>query len=293
MLCWGAPPLPVHPFYVVCNPATREWLALPQPSEAPGQDGDTMGENKWTRSAALGFDPAISLNFYVFQLLETEYQTDYKVTAVEIYSSETRRWILSECGWDAGECHFFDGNMTYKFSNGSNMTYLNSVLHFTLLGGAVAAVDTKGEAWRVNRLQFGECDGNGFSGHSQGRLLYMFDDEKGDFLSVYVLEDRGSEEWTFKHNISKADLFGPRKWQWGPYYHVVAFHPEADLIFFFDWQRNRLISYGMTNMDVHVIGTIGGEECSICTTLGMECTDHLFLPYIPLYSRILVSLTVN
>ena len=142
------------------------------------------------------------------------------------------------------------------------------------------------------RPQFSECYGNGFTSHSQGRLLYMFDDDKGDFLSVYVLEDRGSEEWTFKHNISKADLFGPRKWQWGPYYHVVAFHPKADLIFY-DGQRNRLISYGMTDMDVHVIGTIGGEECSICTTFEMECTDHLFLLYIPLYSRILVSPIVN
>ncbi|CAD6270374.1 unnamed protein product [Miscanthus lutarioriparius] len=202
LLCWGAPPLPVHPFYVVCNPATREWVGLLCPN----------------RARPLG------------------------------------RMV-----------------------------------------GAVAAVETKGQAWRVNRVrpQFHECHGSGFTGHSQGCLLYMFDDDKGDFLSVYVLEDRGSEEWTFKHNISKAGLFGPRKWQWGPYYHVVAFHPEADLIFFYDWQRNRLISYGMTDMDVHVIGTIGGEECSICTTFEMECTDHLFSLYIPLYSRILVSPIVN
>jgi hypothetical protein len=276
----------VHPFYVVCNPATREWLALPQPSEAPGQYGAPMRENKWTRSAALGFDPAISSNFHVFQLLETEFGiTDYKVEAVEIYSSETGRWIFSECGWGADECHLFDGSMTY----------LNSVLHFTVQGGAIAAVDTQGEAWRVNRvhLQFSECYGNGFTGHSQGRLLYMFYDDKGDFLSVYVLEDRGSEGWTFKHNISRADLFGPRKWTWGPYYKVVAFHPDAELIFFYDWQRNRLISYGMTHMDVHVSRPIGGEKCSICTTLGMECSNHLILPYIPLYSRTLVSPIVN
>jgi hypothetical protein len=116
---------------------------------------------------------------------------------------------------------------------------------------------------------------------------------KGIFLSVYVLEDRGSEGWTFKHNISKADLFGPRKWTWGPYYKVVAFHPDAELIFFYDWQCNRLISYGVTHMDVHVSRPIGGEKCSICTTLGMECSNHLILPYIPLYSRTLVSPIVN
>ncbi|XP_066344354.1 uncharacterized protein [Miscanthus floridulus] len=174
-------------------------------------------------------------------LLETEFGiTDYKVEAIEIYSSETGRWIFSECGWGADECHLFDGSMTY----------LNSVIHFTVQGGAIAAVDTQGEAWRVNRVppQFSECYGNGFTGHSEGRLLYMFDDDKGDFLSVYVLEDRGSEEWTFKHNISKADLFGPRKWTWGPYYKVVAFHPDAELIFFYDWHRNRLISYGNTRI---------------------------------------------
>lgn len=247
-----------------------------------------MRENMWTRSAALGFDPAISLNFHVFQLLETECMTEYKVEAVEIYSSETGRWIFSECGWGAVDTHLFDGSMTY----------LNSVLPFTVQGGAVLAVDTKGESWRVNRVrpQFRKCYyGNGFIRHSQGRLFYMFDYDRGDSLSVYVLEDRGSEEWTFKHNISKADLFGPRKCPWGPYYDVVAFHPDADLIFFYDWKRNKLISYSMTHMDVHVISTIGGEKCSICTTLGLgtECSNKLILPYIPLYSRTLVSPIVN
>ncbi|CAN6199467.1 unnamed protein product [Urochloa humidicola] len=49
------------PFYIVCNPATREWVALPQPKYTGREEGMRV----W--HAAVGFDPAISSHFYVFQ----------------------------------------------------------------------------------------------------------------------------------------------------------------------------------------------------------------------------------
>lgn len=64
----GATGSPPPAFYVVCNPATGEWVALPQPSVEPGQDGKTR-----TNSAVLGFDPAVSSHFHVFQLVEEYY----------------------------------------------------------------------------------------------------------------------------------------------------------------------------------------------------------------------------
>ncbi|CAN6330731.1 unnamed protein product [Urochloa humidicola] len=61
-----------HPFYVVCNPTTGELVTLPQPSHAPGQKVDPLSYGIKTTSAALGFDPAVSSYFYVFQFVEEE-----------------------------------------------------------------------------------------------------------------------------------------------------------------------------------------------------------------------------
>ncbi|KAG2551054.1 F-box protein At5g07610-like [Panicum virgatum] len=47
--------------YVVCNPATKEWAALPESRQA-GKICD----------ARLGFDPAISPHFHVFEFVERE-----------------------------------------------------------------------------------------------------------------------------------------------------------------------------------------------------------------------------
>ncbi|TVU36834.1 hypothetical protein EJB05_18784, partial [Eragrostis curvula] len=59
-------------FYVVCNPTTRQWAELPQPSHPPGEFGGRRPlyyyydrqEKSRTRSAALAFDPAVSSHFH-------------------------------------------------------------------------------------------------------------------------------------------------------------------------------------------------------------------------------------
>ncbi|CAN6205775.1 unnamed protein product [Urochloa humidicola] len=81
----GATVPPQPAFYVVCNPATEEWAALPQPSLAPGFDNFYIKACR----AALGFDPSVSSHFHVFQLEEKERMYNHFVSAVEIYSSET------------------------------------------------------------------------------------------------------------------------------------------------------------------------------------------------------------
>ena len=77
------------PFYIVCNPATGEWVTLPQPSRVPGQVGYSDGVSPPidTSTAALGFDPSISPHFHVFQLVQQLDHYEFIVWAVEIYSS--------------------------------------------------------------------------------------------------------------------------------------------------------------------------------------------------------------
>uniref|UniRef100_A0A0E0LLN8 F-box domain-containing protein n=1 Tax=Oryza punctata TaxID=4537 RepID=A0A0E0LLN8_ORYPU len=73
--------------YAVCNPATKEWVMLPDANWA-------IGEN---RIACLCFDPTISSHFHVLEYVEDE--AEY-VTGVEIYSSKTGLWSLHVNGWN-------------------------------------------------------------------------------------------------------------------------------------------------------------------------------------------------
>ncbi|CAN6205773.1 unnamed protein product [Urochloa humidicola] len=126
------PPQPAS-YYVVCNPATGEWVALPQPSLEPGFDDFY----RKACSAALGFDPSVSPHFHVFQLEEKEQRYNHFVKAVEIYSSETGKWIRKEMGW---------GPYKYLYLTG-HMTYVNSFLHLTMWQHVIAMVQRDKGQW--------------------------------------------------------------------------------------------------------------------------------------------------
>ncbi|XP_066356345.1 F-box protein At5g07610-like [Miscanthus floridulus] len=274
------------PFYVVCNPATGEWVALPQPSRVPGFVGysTTVGRTMDTGSAALGFDPSISPHFYVFQLVQVLTHLDFFVRAVEIYSSQTGRWVLSEIELQ-GE--MADESDYIHFTG--QMTYFKGFLHLCMRFNAVVSVHTEGKTWKISQLRHRQHEGYCpvFSVcHSQGRLLFVdSNDRSSDVMSIYVLEDLDSEEWTwvFKQSIEKPDLFVPRMPQRIWDYDTAAFHPDSDLIFFYDWSQKRLVSYDMKHRDVHVI----------CTLEVPYFEFRKFLPYVPLYSGALPSSCLN
>ncbi|KAK1601713.1 hypothetical protein QYE76_019022 [Lolium multiflorum] len=68
--------------YVVFNPATKKWCALPHSSQA----GKMC-------TARLGFDAAVSSHFHVFEFaLDDDRDGD---SFVEVYSSKTGRWVHS------------------------------------------------------------------------------------------------------------------------------------------------------------------------------------------------------
>jgi hypothetical protein len=122
--------------YIVCNPATEQWLVLPDPSHA----GD-VGKVR------LGFDPAMSPHFYVFvELLHLHCQGlgfDYRIDGVDMYSSETGRWAHKEKGWT---------QTIWFFSYRGAPVFLNGFFHFLALDDSklcvcIAAVDTDGKTW--------------------------------------------------------------------------------------------------------------------------------------------------
>jgi len=103
-------------------------------------------------------------------------------------------------------------------------------------------------------------------------------------MSVYVLEDQDSGEWTLVRRVSKKDLlFEPWKNVLKPTYYKAGFHPNGDLIFFYDRTRERLIAYDWSRGDWRVV----------CTLTDFEHAHRAFFPYVPWYSRGLASPSSN
>ncbi|CAO1941568.1 unnamed protein product [Urochloa humidicola] len=233
------PPRP--DFYAVCNPATEEWAALPQPSLAPGFD------SFYTKActAALGFDPSVSSHFHVFQIEEKEQMYEHFVNAVEIYSSETGTWERKVARWAA--------HHRWLFMTG-HKTYFNGFLHLTIWNhGVIATTDTKGQTWRTIAVPSNGKQRSGFVSHSQGHLIYVDVRTQVAALAIYVLEDHSRDRWTLRHKVS-ADLIGLRELpSWSGGNPVVAFHPTCDVFFSYDEKGKRLMSYDMKAKRVHVI----------------------------------------
>ncbi|VAH84301.1 unnamed protein product [Triticum turgidum subsp. durum] len=245
--------------YVVCNPATEKWVTVPA--------------TKWSwlvDSACLGFDPAVSAHFYVFELVpdiawDPSKRDHYSIKAVGIYSSESGVWThpieilcLSGCA------------------------FLSRVLYLCPDNNSVAAVDVEGNC-RIIPIPTShdapDCP-NVYA--SQGQLYLTI--QGASELSIWVLEDSSSENcWTLKLNVSHLRLFGIEYSSSEQYYGVISAHPEHDVIFIIKgfrlWYRpeKKLFSYDMDS----------GELCFICD-LPWNSTCP-YLSYVPLFSESLAD----
>jgi hypothetical protein len=152
--------------YVVCNPATEKWAVL-------------SGWYMTMRPAYLGFDPAITSHFYMFEFVENEVpftggyvdDDDRHVTEVYIYSSKTGVWSLKDNGWD----------IPVRIVRDSRSVFLNGLLYLPI-DSAVVAVDVEGTTWRMIAMPHDEdppiIDTDiGFIDLSQGRLCLANTDD--------------------------------------------------------------------------------------------------------------------
>ncbi|XP_037469697.1 F-box protein At5g07610-like [Triticum dicoccoides] len=250
--------------YVLCNPATEKWLALPLPRFF----------SKW-QTARLGFDPAVSSHFHVFQFLEDGADTDDDVDdsdghvkGVEIYSSKTGAWSHKDSGWG------FPARILSLSAFGKGFLHL-----VTIEPAVVVAVDVEGTTWRVIPMPcnlFGpEIDlAVGFTDLSQGRLyLANIDHRDGHKLLIWVLEDYGSEVWVLKHSVRPFDLFGVKYVHQGIRFHIVAHHPQRNMIFLVFGHDKVLVSYEMDSGKVQFIRDLGNGSMGP------------YRPYVPLYSE--------
>ncbi|KAF8647023.1 hypothetical protein HU200_065541 [Digitaria exilis] len=228
-------------------------------------------------AAALGFDPAVSPHFHVFELVAVDGNV---VKAVRIYSSESGEWALRDSAWSyriaySGEnAHLSGCEWSYRLAHAG----LDGFLHLTTTDAktgavVVVSVDAMGRTWRANRVsQEPPVSAAGaVIGHSQHRLLYVDTGDSGYFgrrereLSVYALEKKrgGADRWVLKHRAGSLDCNGCR---------VIGIHPDCNVIFLFDYRKLSLIAYDMDCGTTRVVHTFTDET-----------SNYQFFQYVPVY----------
>ncbi|XBJ20385.1 hypothetical protein VPH35_011224 [Triticum aestivum] len=240
--------------YVVCNPATQEWVSLP-----PIQLGNLSRFSRGKYS--LLFGPDFPSRFMVVVPLIT-----YGLPMAMIYSSETRGWLPFR-----GQGHE-DALKTYWFSH-SKCTFLNGIMHLSNYL-SIVTVDMEGNDWREIKMppamknkygypSIGQSQGRlyacvvPFVGQSQGRLYASsIDNQDGCQLSVWILENYATGQWNLKCTVNCLELIGRDSLTEGEYYRTFAIHPDCDLIFLID-NKEKALSYDMTSQKVHVISSSG------------------------------------
>ncbi|KAL6877501.1 hypothetical protein ACP4OV_012716 [Aristida adscensionis] len=239
--------------YVVCSPATEKWAVVP---------GSPWSTNM--PIARLGFEPATSPHFHVFEFEEDE---DGYVRGVQIYSSVTRAWSRRDSGW----------GFEFGICNDSGSAFLNSMLHVITTEGVVAAVDVDGETRRTIPIPYDEncypfMDLNAaFIDVAQGQLYLatkIFSN-----LSIWVLEDYNSEEWILKHSNMNSHIFRRDSFIYVSPCSLVSICPDGETIFVIVGEDNTLMACKMDKRGLPVM-----------RILGHDC-HRPFLPYVPNFSE--------
>ena len=154
----------------------------------------------------------------------------------------------------------------------------------------ILAVDMEGNTWR----KIDRPDGLHHSMHQvQGHLcLCTVDGPNDSKLSIWILEDYGTNNWTLKHMITMWILFGRINIRFGyPDFDeediVITVHPEQNLIFFAR-EDGAIITYNMDRKKIHVIPVRVfwyGRR-----TIKKEFIYRpYYLPYVPLFLNSLVE----
>ncbi|CAN6197129.1 unnamed protein product [Urochloa humidicola] len=261
--------------YIVCNPATEQWVAVPSSGWCPWPDSEAEDdEDDFTEEDVLThlvFDPAVSPHFQLIQLWQKSYR---ELAGVHTYSSETGVWRANEAGdWKKWGLDAILSSAGCPF-NGMVHLKLDDVYERRSI---IVAVDGEGKTSRIIRWteERGFPD---FVGQSHGHLYCISGDiDDSDMvteLSIWVLEDYHTEEWVLKHSVSILQLFGKTSCRFDSY-EVVTIHPDRDLVFFVEYGDRKLMSYEMGS----------NEVCDVCTLgRGYGC----MAPYLPYFSDLSV-----
>ncbi|CAN6222535.1 unnamed protein product [Urochloa humidicola] len=272
-----------HLGYVVFNPATEQWAAVPN-QHTP------VDKHCGLKHAFLVFNPTVSLYFQLVIFCEEE----GKVRAVHSYSSKTGVWRHSKIDWaeevkQRGQLKKWVPNIS---GTDTHATLFNGTLYLILSNDQIAEVDVDGKTQRIipappsvgrQSTHYHSI----FIGQSQGQLhcinkerwacdipselsSRVYTRDFGDdcnLLSIWVLEARDTPKWVLKHSVSHMRLFGIMFYD--TRVTAIQIHPDSNLVFISLHWKQQLISYGLDSKEVHVVGRTKDALC--------------FTPYVPCF----------
>ncbi|VAI23765.1 unnamed protein product [Triticum turgidum subsp. durum] len=252
---------------IVCNPATQEWMSLPDTEPGPAV---------CYASYKLCFDPLWSQYFYVFKF-ESSPSGGFD-TEVTVFFSEYSTW--SNCLWETSDIFFGDS----LFVNG--VLYVEHLWRHYLL--ALDAPDTCTRQLNHRTIQlpgfpYGPERFYCFDGRlwqSSGVLCYAQQELDGCMIRIWSLE--GYDRWVVKHRLNMNNVFGRdimlrtnNEGLWYFDYEILAFDLERELVILADTiADNKIISYSIST----------GKVCQI---LNIPSFVNLYrsLLYVPYYGK--------
>ncbi|CAO2202076.1 unnamed protein product [Urochloa humidicola] len=196
------------------------------------------------------------------------------IKVVAVYSSKAGVWSFNE--------DHFDDQFAMRVD--SKSVFLNGVLHLTTFYGMVLAIDVKGNILRWIPVPTSDYEDYGnipdcgvylSQEHlyfAAGNVYQSWDSDESE-LSVWVLEDYNSENWSLKHNVNPLLMFGEHYYsKFGDNFSVISIHPEHDTIFMVCGTDKRLVSYEMGHMRLRSVSQF------LCHS------SSPYIPYVPLFS---------
>lgn len=271
--------------YLVCNPTTSRWAAVPGSGWVPSA-------SQRTALTYLLFDASASP--HVFHLLQFRLDDMDSVRAVHTYSSSTGAWADRPAAWHDGGWRDWGRGMAL-IQPGTGAAVVRGALHLVVDTDGesgpnnLVAVDAEGRTVRaipLPRRDVPEKDWHSVfvARGSRGQLRYVMcvrpphgrlSEEAPLRLLVWVLEaeDYDAGEWTLRHAVGFPELFGRIACQFRVEYSVVAVHPDGGWVFFFRHWDRKLVAYDMDRGEVIVVADLG------------EPGDELPVPYVPLYKE--------
>ncbi|CAL5090955.1 unnamed protein product [Urochloa decumbens] len=265
--------------YIVCNPATEQWVTVPSSGWSTWDDGEDEENQGDVRvevlDAYLIFDPSVSPHF---QLVQVQLGALNSLEEAHNFSSVTGAWKRHE-GRSIVDKVWSKCGIYIDSTNSSVGCLFNGMLHLCSYCSSearnmIVGIDGEGKA---SKFICGpeNCGLIVFMGQSQG-LLYCVsvkDPFEMTELSIWVLEDYDAEKWILNHNLSSSQLFGRMQCSLISDVDVVAIHPYHGLVFFFQYRDMKLISYDMDRKEVHDVCTLGHGCCRFVT------------PYVPYFAE--------
>ncbi|XP_047076393.1 F-box protein At5g07610-like [Lolium rigidum] len=232
--------------YVVCNPATKSWLDLP-PSPTSRRTAICM--------ARLGFDPAVSPEFYVFEFLDMGEVLE--VSGVNIFSSAMTSWTYQNSGWDK----------VIGLQIDSRSIFIHGRIHLITQLSELVSVDTRGESWTVFSNLTVE-----FIGLSQGHL-HCVTANTAD-VAVLCLEEYDTKTWVSKLHLAKGQLSENSAENWK----IIGIHPDFDFLYLASIDDSKIASYSIKFHELkHIVDLDEGAQGQ-------------YFSYVPIFSENLQDL---